>query len=1695
MATFSFSLVKGTSISFRPSADILNFDVGSAAGLDISVSGRNMIIRLGSEAVTLLNVSQRGSLTSSNVKFADGSLLLVGDNSTGTSGDSLANTLIGGAGNDQLIGLGGNDYLDGRDGGDTYVVVGTSDGTDIYRDTGIGGIDQIVAAANNAVIRLGTGFSQALTGIEAISANLYAGVSLVGTSGADTLNFDGVSLSGLALVDAAAGADTVTGSASDDRIRAGTGNDTIFGGAGNDTALFAGTMATYSVVRVGDAIVVKDLATATNGNDGTDTLFDVEYLQFLDGTMAVPAPPAPPPPPTNNAPTAVNDSAGISEGGGSITIDVLANDSDPDANDSKRVLSVDSSGTLGSVAIAADGLSVIYTVGAAFESLAAGASATDTFAYTMVDSAGAQASATVSVLVTGINDAPVANADAIALSEDVVASSIAVLANDIDVDAGDTKRVISVDGSGLLGSVSIATNGLSVVYRPSTAFQGLNAGQTTTETFTYTMADSAGAQSTATATVTINGVNDAPFATADSILVSANQGPMIIDVLSNDTDVDVGDTRSVISVSGAGTPGWMELILIYGVGVGIWHPGTPAILGTVATAPDHQSIVYATNGAFAGLGAGETALETITYVMTDGHGAQSSGVVSVTVTGVNDGPVANADSISIAKNAGPTTIDVLANDSDPDTHDSKRVLSVDTTGTLGSVTIAADGHSVVYTVGTAYQGLAPGATATDTFTYTIVDNAGAQSQATVTVTISGTNTAPQAAPDTASVNENGAPLAINVLANDVDADAGDTKRVIAVDGAGLQGSVSIAPGGTGIVYAIGNAFQNLAAGATATETFNYTMVDSGGAQSSATVTVLVTGINDAPVAVANSATVSEDAGPIALSVLANDVDVDSGDILSVVALGTTGLKGSVALSPDQTQVIYTPFQSLRAGQTATDTFSHTVADGSGARSTATVTMTVTGANDAPVAVANTITLSEDAGATTIAVLANDTDVDAGDTKRVISVDGGGLLGSVSVATNGTGVVYSPGAAFQHLITGQTATETFSYTMADAAGAQSSATVTVTINGITDGPKAVSDTAVAAEDGGPITINVLANDFNDADPGGELTITSIDGTGQFASLNLILIYGVGVGQFFPGFPRLLGDATIAPDGHSIVYTPLQSLNAGEVGVDQFKYTITGPNGGQSTGVVAVTVTGANDAPEAHNDVATVASDGTPLTINVLANDTDPDTRIDPPPPPAGEFGPWDATPADIPDTKTVIAVDGTGLQGSVSIAPGGSGVIYTVGGALAALPFGATATETFSYTMRDGGGLQSTATVTVTVTGANHRPVAVADTASAIENGAPVAIDVLANDSDADLAAGDSLRLLMVDSSGLLGSATINGSHIDYSVGNAFQSLRAGVTATDVFGYAITDDSGTQATANVTVTVTGVNDAPVAVADGLSVSEDASPVQINLLANDIDVDAGDTKTITAINATGLQGSVVIAADGSSVVYTVGAGFQALLSGQTATDSFSYTMTDSAGAQSSAVVSITIVGANEPVVYVAPPPPPPGAVVGSSGDNIISGTSGADVIYGQAGDDDLDGGAGNDSLYGGADDDALTGGDGNDILVGEGGRDDLTGDAGADVFRFYRASDSTSAGFDRVRDFSAAEGDKIDLNFIDANEILGGNNDFSLVPNFTGAAGQLTISTSASGLVVQGDVTGDAQADFVIEVRLASGITLTEADFIM
>jgi len=210
----------------------------------------------------------------------------------------------------------------------------------------------------------------------------------------------------------------------------------------------------------------------------------------------------------------------------------------------------------------------------------------------------------------------------------------------------------------------------------------------------------------------------------------------------------------------------------------------------------------------------------------------------------------------------------------------------------------------------------------------------------------------------------------------------------------------------------------------------------------------------------------------------------------------------------------------------------------------------------------------------------------------------------------------------------------------------------------------------------------------------------------------------------------------------------------------------------------------------------------------------------------------------------------------------------------------------------------------------------------------------------------------------------------------------------------------------------INLAPTAVADAAAVNEKAS-VTIDVLANDTDLNAVDTKSLVSVSASA-KGATVAIVDGK-VVYTADpAGFDLLTSGQTTTDSFSYVMKDGGGKTSTATVQVTISG-------VANGPTQTGGagndtLTGTSADEKLDGGAGNDLLTGGAGTDTLVGGAGNDILDGGRGHDSLSAGDGADTLTGGLGDDALSGGRGADLFIF-----GSNFGHDIVIDFKPGEDD--------------------------------------------------------------------------
>ncbi|MGP1665088.1 MAG: Ig-like domain-containing protein, partial [Rhodanobacter sp.] len=289
---------------------------------------------------------------------------------------------------------------------------------------------------------------------------------------------------------------------------------------------------------------------------------------------------------------------------------------------------------------------------------------------------------------------------------------------------------------------------------------------------------------------------------------------------------------------------------------------------------------------------------------------------------------------------------------------------------------------------------------------------------------------PEARDDSVATLEDTA-LTIAALANDLDAD--QPGFVPAVVAGPTHGTVTLAPDGSFSYAPEANYYGE--------DSFTYKLSDGAVDSNIASVSISIASVNDAPVVQALSATTAEDT-PLSLDLLTQASDVEGSQLTPVIVAGPQHGRLSVVADGG---VTYDPDADYNGG----DSFTYKVNDGELDSDEATVILTVTAVNDAPVANADGVTTDEDTplSISAASLLANDTDVDTGDTKTLAFVTGGAAGTSVSIV-NGD-VVYNPGEVFQFLNAGKSATDTFTYTMQDSAGAQSTATVTVTIAGSND----------------------------------------------------------------------------------------------------------------------------------------------------------------------------------------------------------------------------------------------------------------------------------------------------------------------------------------------------------------------------------------------------------------------------------------------------------------------------------------------------------------------------------------------------------------------------------------------------------------------------------------------------------------------
>lgn len=846
---------------------------------------------------------------------------------------------------------------------------------------------------------------------------------------------------------------------------------------------------------------------------------------------------------------------------------------------------------------------------------------------------------------------------------------------------------------------------------------------------------------------------------------------------------------------------------------------------------------------------------------------------------------------------------------------------------------------------------------------------------TMNIVIDPVNDAPVAHPDLAIAIEagglNNADPGVdptgNVLDNDTDVDIatnGDVLKVTRVENsiggfatvaasgvtplAGRYGTLYITATG-GFQYVVDNtnaAVQALrSAGDVLRDSFGYFITDSGGLGSSTSLTIDIHGANDTPIAHNDAGTAVESGGTNNGSpgadaignVLLNDTDVDStvyGETKAVSLVRYDGIGGGRIFpvapgAPATLPVLYGSLtmnadgsyryvvdnsnpvvNALSPGETLTEVFTYQVTDKGGLSAIATLTITIQGANDAPVA------------------------VDDHNTATAGASDGSpapvNASGNVITGAPGTGVdtdvdnADKPNADRLRVDGVRSGLETAGGTLTTVAG-------TISITG----------TAARLANG-----TIISGNF------GQLTI-GVDGTYLFE-----------VNSADPAIRALTANQSL-----DVVFTYRIHDSGGLTDLAQLVITVTGVN---DPPIVQPVVIHATEAGGLLNNVP-----GLDPTGSIRGSYTDPDgdvLTITAVVSPSGANG--------------TVGADLAGNHGTLLLNADGSYrfLVNNLDPAVQSLrTYNDTLTEVFTYTVSDGQGKSVSRTFTVIIHGQNDTPIAADDTGTAIEAGgtlnttpgAPATGNVLPNDLDVDgaaygetkvvdaartgaEAAGGTLIDLAASGGVIAGSygtlvLNANGTYT-YTVNDslaAVQALKLGDSLVETFTYRMHDTAGATSIAQLTITIEGRYDAPVAnddinyaVAnlDGSGGRNPTGNVITGLgalgvtLGADTDVDAGDHLVITGIGIgaenrnppltpvpagttganghtiQGLFGTLVIGADGSYQYFVDSTNPTIVSLGPLAfaIEAFTYQVTDDGGLNDQATLFIIIRGRNDPPV---------------------------------------------------------------------------------------------------------------------------------------------------------------------------------------
>ena len=1169
------------------------------------------------------------------------------------------------------------------------------------------------------------------------------------------------------------------------------------------------------------------------------------------GGPAAPPPPPPPPPP-NTAPTASPDAGAATEDGEAVT--GSTGGADEDGGPSALTYSVSGDATYGSLTVADDG-TWTYTVdnaNDAVQGLAEGAELSDTATITVSDGEDS-VEATVTITITGVNDAPTGDdgAGAVTAGMDMAATGDV---NPADVDASDT-HTFEVGTAASNGTLTVDEAGAwtYMVDHDNEAVVALAEGATMEDTATIVVTDNNGATAEVTVTITITGANDDPTGDDGTGAVTAGMD-MAATGDVNAMDVDVGDTHT-FAVGTAASNGTL----------------TVDEAGAWSYALDHD------NEAVVALALGATMEDTATIVISDNNGGSAEVTVTITITGVNEAPTAEDGSGAVTAGMDmAATGDVNAADVDVgDTH----TFAVATAATYGTLTVDEAGawSYAVDDANATVVALAQGATMEDTATVMIDDGNGGTAEVTVTVTITGANDAPSVGvadgmtpdgmPAVSTVAENtmGALLGAVTLSDPDgqvlgmgDVTTSDTRFVIKPD----------SEGGLWLALADDASLDHEEA---ATVDVTLTVTDEHGATGETTATITVSNVDEPPnaptVVPMSDLTVAEndESGPNVAQLLTSDpegdtyafsVDNDKFEIENVGNASLLKLKDGMSLDHE-------------ASADGTITLMVTATDSGGNTSDATaVVIIVSDVNEDPTADDGTGAVTAGDGMAATGNV-NAMDVDDGDT-HTFSVETQAAFGMLSVDEAGewSYTVDDANADVVALAQGATMEDSATVMVDDGNGGTTTATVSITITGANDAP------TVGVADGmfgGMPAVSTVAENTMGALLG---AVTLSDPDGQV----------LNAANVTTSDPDSFVIKTDSEGGLWLALADDASLDHEDAATVDVTLTVTDEHGATGETTVTITVTNVDEAP--------YAPMVTPTESNLMVAEND-------------DSGANIAlvTAHDPEDGAVSFVVDNTDFEIEVV----GTAVLLKLKDGVSldheAIEDG---TITLMVTASDLAGNTSAATsVVVTVTDVNEVPTA--------ENGTgavtaladmPATGDVNAMDVDDDtltytVETQATFGMLSVDEAGAWSYAVDDANA-------AVVALAQGATMEDTATVMVSDE-GLSTTAMVTITITGANEDPTA-DDGMGAVTALADMAATGNVNAMDVDDGDTHTYAVgTQATNGMLSVDEAGAWSYAVDDANAAVVALAQGATMEDTATVMVTDNNGGTTEATVTITITGA--------------------------------------------------------------------------------------------------------------------------------------------------------------------------------------------